>query len=148
MIEATLRLEGKVVKDLKEFEKYLKNLPKTILKAKHLKRVAEIVRKAMRKRISDEQQVGGGAFRELMPSTLKRKKSGHKLLETGKLWHSITAESDDKSAKVYIAGDRAKIGSYLHYGTKNMEPFNWWGMDERVEKDVFKYLREELILDA
>ena len=151
MIESTLKLEGKPVKELKEFEKYLKNFPKTMLKAKHLKRVAEIVRKAMRKRITDEKQVGGGALREYMPNDsvgFARKKTRHKLLETGKLWHSIRADSTDKSAKVYIMGDRAEIGSWLHYGTKRMKPFNWWGLDETVERDVFKYLQTAITFDA
>jgi len=144
MIEVETKLDGQKVTTLSPFVKSIKGMGKTILKPSMIERLAQIVRAEQRYRISSEKQSGGGGLRDLKPSTWKRKKTKHKLIETGRLYKSIRSTKD----RVFIEGQRAKIGAYLHFGTKRIKPFNWWGVDSDLENKAIEYLSKEITFDG
>jgi len=142
VIESHLKLEGVEIASLNPFVKEIRDLPKSILKPYMINRIVEIVRRDQRSHIDQQKQVGGGALRKGM------KKSGMSLVKTGLLYRSITGEVNSKGGRVFIQGERAKVGRWLHYGTKRMKAFNWWGVDDKTEKSVMEYLIKEIKFDG
>ena len=142
MIESHLKLEGVEIASLNPFVKEIRDLGKTILKPYMISRVVELVRRDQRSHIDQQRQVGGGSLRK------KLKGSGMSLVKTGLLYRSITGEVNSKGGRVFIQGERAKVGRWLHYGTKRMKAFNWWGVDDKTEKSVMEYLIKEIKFDG
>ena len=107
-------------------------------------KIGRIVSTEQENRIWRQQQVGGSALRPLKDSTLKRKRGKHKLVESGSLF-PFTSYAKGKNRMV--KSNNPRLAGWLDTGTTRMEAFNFFGVDERMEKPVYEYL-EKVIEDA
>ena len=105
-------------------------------------KMGEIIREENKGNILKQIQPTGTALRNLKPATWKRKRSGLKLFETGRMFDSIESRRTGKLQRRISVG--ADYGGYLQYGTSRMKKFSFFGVGKPAMSELQKYLTELL----
>ena len=144
MIKTTLILDGVTVMNLTPLQRLFRNFHKTILRPEVMDRIGRIVSTEQEERIWRQQQVGGSPLRPLTEPYGSRKRGRYKLVESGSLF-PFTSYARGKNRMV--KSNNPTLAGWLDVGTKRMKEFNFFGVDERMEKPVYEYL-DKVIEDA
>ena len=107
-------------------------------------KIGRIVSTEQEDRIWRQQQVGGSALRPLTKPYADKKRGRYKLVEDGSLF---PFQSYRRGKNRFVVSNNPRLAGWLDTGTTRMEAFNFFGVDERMEKPVYEYL-EKVIEDA
>lgn len=106
-----------------------------VISEKAIEDITEIARHEIQANISGARSIYGGLVK---PS---KKKYGVTLIKTGELLSSVKSEKIDRMHyRVYLASGRAKIGSWLHYGTPKMVARPFFGISKITLQRIRQYL--------
>ena len=106
-----------------------------VISEKAITDITEIARHEIQANISGARSIYGGLVK---PS---KKKRGVTLIDTGELLSSVKSEKiNPNHYKVFLASGRAKIGSWLHYGTPKMVARPFFGISKITLQRIRQYL--------
>ena len=106
-----------------------------VISEKAITDITEIARHEIQANVSGARSIYGGLVK---PS---KKKYGVTLIKTGELLSSVKSQKINPfHYKVYIASGRAKIGSWLHYGTDRMVARPFFGISKITLRRIKEYL--------
>lgn len=104
-----------------------------VLKDNVLNDIAEFVRADIEENLKIGKGIDGKSLR-------KKKRGGRLFYQTGELLRSIKKRSTNTLAEIYVESNRSIIASFLHYGTDNMVAREFFGISNKVNLKVDKYL--------
>lgn len=103
------------------------------LQPKVLEDIAEIIRKDIETNLIQGTGLDGKG--------LQSKKFGGRLFyQSGTLLSSIKKKLGKNEAEVFVSSIRAKIASYINYGTRKMISREFFGISQRALLEIDKYL--------
>lgn len=123
------------------------NFPKALVKRSDLEKIAKnIIIKNIKKFLDAEVGVDGKGHPDLEPATWKRKKSGKKLYETGKLRRAIRWAWVGSGILIDVRGKRKKIAEYLQVEGvgKKRKKFLFFAVNDVMEDKAVKFIRLQI----
>ena len=131
------------IKDIGTKEELDKLARRTANLSPAMAQAAAYMERQTRLNFAKESDPDGAAWAGLAPSTLRRKRSGAILRESGELVKSISSSSSDKQARVFSPGPDYNI--YHQQGTSRMPARVFIGIGEQHKEPVIRIVKNYLL---
>lgn len=103
------------------------------LTSKALTDLSEIVRRDIETNLRQGTGLDG-------KSVVPKRSKGRLYVKSGKLINSVRKQIGQNAAQIFIDSQRAKVASYINYGTSQMSARQFFGVSQRALIEIDNYL--------